>query len=280
VNGPAGPVLPDGPLLPGVAGPLLTVEHVSAGYGTYRALFDVSLAVDAGAVVAVLGPNGAGKSTLARTVSGLVRPTAGRITFGGVDVTGVPAHRLARRGLVHVPEGRAVFASLSVEENLLVAFGGRLERHQVDGALDQAYRAFPVLAQRRRQLAGTLSGGQQRQLSMAKVLAAPARVLVVDELSLGLAPAVVDAIYDGLRAIAAAGTALMVVEQQIERALAIADQAVVLTHGQVAWSGPAADAAEQAAAGALGPGPRPRAGLGRPAQSPVPRSVSAAPWAS
>jgi branched-chain amino acid transport system ATP-binding protein len=237
------PVLPIGPVLPGVAGPLLEVEHVSAGYGQYRALFDVSLSVDSGAIVAVLGPNGAGKSTLARTVSGLVRPSAGHVRFGGVEVGGLPAHRLARRGLVHVPEGRGVFASLTVEENLLLSFGGRLRGAQVAEALTRAYEAFPILAERRRQWAGTLSGGQQRLLSMAKVLAAPARLLVVDELSLGLAPSVVDAVYDGLLAIRASGTALLVVEQQVDRALAIADMAVVLAHGQLQWRGPASQAA-------------------------------------
>jgi len=272
-DAPHAPVLPLGPLLPGVTGPLLAVEHVSAAYGTYRALFDVSLQVDAGGIVAVLGPNGAGKSTLARTLSGLVRPTAGRVLLGGVEVTGLPAHRLARRGLVHVPEGRAVFASLSVEENLLLAFGSRLEHHELAAALDRAYTAFPVLAQRRRQLAGTLSGGQQRLLSMAKVLAAPARLLVVDELSLGLAPAVVDAVYDGLMAIRQQGTALLVVEQQVERALAIADQAVVLAHGRVAWSGPAAEAADVAATEALGPAPAPRM-VGPSAVSPLAAGTS------
>lgn len=240
-------VLPSGPVLPGAGGPLLQVDGLSAGYGSYRALFDVSLAVPRGVIVAVLGPNGSGKSTLARALSGLVRVTSGHVVLDGRDITGLPAHQVTRRGLVHVPEGRGVFASLSVEENLLLSFGGRLPRAEVRPALERSYAAFPMLAERRRQLAGTLSGGQQRLLSLAKVLAAPARLLVVDELSLGLAPAVVDTVYDGLVAIRAEGTSLLVVEQQVDRALAIADRAVVLSHGHVAWSGPAAEAWEAVA---------------------------------
>lgn len=240
---------------------LLQVDGLSAGYGSYRALFDVSLRVAAGSIVALLGPNGAGKSTVARVVSGLVRPTAGTVRFAGRDVTRLPAHQVARRGLVHVPEGRGVFSSLTVEENLLLSFGGRLPRAEVRGALERAYGAFALLAERRRQQAGTLSGGQQRLLSLAKVLAAPARLLVVDELSLGLAPAVVDTVYEGLVAIRQEGTSLLVVEQQVDRALSIADDAVVLSHGRVAWAGPAALAAE-AAAGELHPHPVDGAGEG------------------
>lgn len=252
---PSGPVLPwaaagaptpdPGPGAPpgsGSSGAMLRVEGLSAAYGRYRALFGVSLTVAERAIVAVLGPNGAGKSTLARVLSGLVPPTAGTVHLAGEPITGLPAHQVARRGLVHVPEGRGVFAGLTVEENLVLSFGGRLGRAEVRPALERAYGAFPVLAERRRQAAGTLSGGQQRLLSLAKVLAAPARLLVVDELSLGLSPAVVDDVYDGLVAIRAEGTSLLVVEQQVDRAVAIADRAVVLSHGQVAWDGPAAEA--------------------------------------
>lgn len=221
---------------------LLRVDGLSAAYGRYRALFGVSLSVGHRAIVAVLGPNGAGKSTLARVLSGLVPPTSGTVHLDGQPITGMAPHQVARLGLVHVPEGRGVFAGLTVEENLVLSFGGRLPRGEVGAALERAYGAFPVLAERRRQVAGTLSGGQQRLVSLAKVLAAPARLLVVDELSLGLSPAVVDAVYDGLVAIRAEGTSLLVVEQQVDRAAAIADAAVVLSHGAVAWHGPAAEA--------------------------------------
>ena len=146
-------------------------------------------------------------------------------------------------GLVQVPEGRGVFSSLDVEENLTLSFRRRAGKRNISEALGRAYGAFPVLAERRRQAAGTLSGGQQRMLSLAKVLAVPSKMLVVDELSLGLAPVIVDAVYEGLVAIRAAGTSLLVVEQQIDRALAIADHAVLLAHGSVAWAGASAGAA-------------------------------------
>lgn len=229
---------------PGAAAPeappaALELEHVSAAYGPYRALFDVSFTVPAAGVVALLGPNGAGKSTVARVVSGLLPATDGRIRIGGDDVTGRPAYRIARSGLAHVPEGRGVFADLSVEENLVVSFRQRCGAKRVRDALIRAYEGFPMLGERRRQRAGTLSGGQQRLLSLAKVLVVPPKLLVADELSLGLAPAVVDAVYDGLRKIHAAGAALLVVEQQVDRVLELADRAVVLQRGAVAFDGEA-----------------------------------------
>jgi branched-chain amino acid transport system ATP-binding protein len=224
--------------------PLLEVTDVCASYSTYRALFSVSFSVKENGIVALLGSNGAGKSTVARVVSGLVVPTEGSVTFDGEDISHVPAHRIARMGLVHVPEGRGVFSSLSVEENLVVSFRqASKSKSDVKTALGRAYDAFPVLGERRRQVAGTLSGGQQRMLTLARALANPPRLLVVDELSLGLAPVIVDAVYDGLVRIREAGTALLVVEQQIDRALSIADEAVLLVKGSVAWHGDASGAA-------------------------------------
>lgn len=231
---------------PGGAGtgpvPALELVHVSAAYGPYRALFDVSFTVPAGGIVALLGANGAGKSTVARVVSGLLPATGGTVSIGGRNVTGTPAYRIARAGLAHVPEGRGVFANLSVEENLVLSFRQRAGAAAVRGALASAYESFPVLGERRRQRAGTLSGGQQRLLSLAKVLVVPPALLVADELSLGLAPGVVDAVYDGLRRIHQAGAALLVVEQQLDRVLEVADRAVVLQRGLVAFDGPAEDA--------------------------------------
>ncbi|HEY1733654.1 MAG TPA: ABC transporter ATP-binding protein [Acidimicrobiales bacterium] len=220
----------------------LEVHHVDAAYGPYRALFDVSFAVPDGGAVALLGPNGAGKSTVARVVSGLLPATGGRVVVGGTDVTGWPAHRVARAGVAHVPEGRGIFAELTVEENLVVAFRQRAGRKAVAGALVRAYDAFPVLGERRRQRGGTLSGGQQRLLSLAKVLVVPPKLLIADELSLGLSPAVVDTVYEQLRLINQQGTALLVVEQQVDRVLALAHGAVVLEHGTVTFDGPAAEA--------------------------------------
>jgi branched-chain amino acid transport system ATP-binding protein len=219
--------------------PALQVEHVSAAYGPYRALFDVSFTVRDGGVVALLGSNGAGKSTVARVVSGLLPSTTGVIRVAGQDVTGQAAYRIARAGMTHVPEGRGVFANLTVEENLTLVFRQRAGRQAVAGLLARTYEEFPVLANRRRQRGGTLSGGEQRLLSLSKVLVAPPKLLVADELSLGLAPVVVDAVYDGLRRINRAGTAVLVVEQQVDRALELATHAVVLEHGSVAFEGPA-----------------------------------------
>ena len=215
----------------------LSVRHVSAGYGPYRALFDVSFRVPEGGVVALVGSNGAGKSTVARTVTGLVTATSGQVIFSGRDVTGLPAYKIARLGMAHVVEGRGVFSSLTVEENLTLAFRQREGRGKLRENLERAYGAFPILGERRRQLAGTLSGGQQRLLSLAKVLVVPSKVLVADELSLGLAPVVVDAVYEGLEEINRNGTALVVVEQQVNRVLRLATWAVVLNHGSVVYEG-------------------------------------------
>jgi len=225
-----------------LAAPALEATHISAAYGPYRALFDVSLSVPAKGVVALLGSNGAGKSTLARVVSGLLPATSGSIRVGGTDVTGEPAYRIARAGMAHVPEGRGIFANLTVEENLVLCFRQRVGRGSVPEALERTYAGFPVLGERRKQRGGTLSGGQQRLLSLAKVLVVPPRILMADELSLGLAPVVIDAIYEGLRAVNQAGTALLVVEQQVERALEMAADAVVLEHGSVAFAGPSSEA--------------------------------------
>jgi branched-chain amino acid transport system ATP-binding protein len=216
---------------------VLRVENVNACYGPYRALFNVSFRVPEGGVVALVGSNGAGKSTVARTVTGLVEAIGGRVVFAGADITKMPAYRIARLGMSHVVEGRGVFSTLTVEENLTLAFRQREGRGKLRENLQRAYTAFPILGERRKQSAGTLSGGQQRLLSLAKVLVVPSKVLVADELSLGLAPVVVDTVYDGLREINRNGTALVVVEQQVHRVLELATWAVVLDHGAVAYEG-------------------------------------------
>jgi branched-chain amino acid transport system ATP-binding protein len=224
-------------------GDILEVRHVSASYGPYRALFDVSFSVPVGGVVALIGSNGAGKSTVARTVTGLVRATDGVVGFAGTDITQTSAWRIARMGMAHVVEGRGVFSSLTVEENLALAFRQRAGNKTLKAHLGRAYEAFPILGERRRQTAGTLSGGQQRLLSLAKVLVVPPRLLVADELSLGLAPVVVDSVYHGLAEINRNGTALLVVEQQVDRVLAMAAKAVVLDRGRIAYDGEPAGAA-------------------------------------
>ncbi len=224
-----------------LAAPLLELRDVEAGYGPFRALFGVSFAVKEGSVLALLGSNGGGKTTIARVCCGLVRPTAGQLLFDGVDITGRPPFRIARLGVVHAPEGRSVFASLSVEENLTLAFRRQFGRGGVQAAMDRAFELFPRLGERRRQFAATLSGGEQRMLALARVLVRPPRLLIVDELSLGLAPIVVDEVYRTLETIRDAGTSLLVVEQHVHHALEVADDVVVLNHGQVAYEGPVSD---------------------------------------
>jgi branched-chain amino acid transport system ATP-binding protein len=219
------------------ARPLLELHDVDVAYGPYRALFGVSFQVAERSAVALVGPNGAGKSTVARVVTGLVAPSAGRIVFDGADVTRRPAWRIARLGVAHAPEGRSVFASLTVEENLALEFRRAVGPRGLADALERAYETYPRLGERRDQLAGTLSGGEQRMLALARVLAVPQRLLVVDELSLGLAPAMVDEVFGALRAVLAAGTALLIVEQHVERALELAGRAVVLSEGRVTLDG-------------------------------------------
>lgn len=224
-------------------GALLELDHVDAGYGPFRALFDVSFVVEEGRALALLGSNGAGKTTVARVCSGLVEPTRGQVRFGGDDVTGVHAWKLARRGIAHAPEGRSVFATLTVEENLTLAFreGTRSGHGGVPESLAAAYELFPRLATRRAQLAGTLSGGEQRMLALARVLVHPPRLLIVDELSLGLAPIIVSEVYAMLAKIKAKGTTLLIVEQLMSHALGIADDVVLLTKGRTTYVGPVAD---------------------------------------
>lgn len=225
--------------------PLLEVDNLHVRYGAMQALFGVDFAVDEGSVLAVLGSNGAGKSTLARAVTGLVRPCQGTVTFSGVDVTGWSPHRIRRAGLVHVPEGRGIFPGLSVQDNVRMAAHrvGSPEQRKV--ALERVYELFPALAERRRQRAGTLSGGEQQMLALARALAVPPRLIFADEMSLGLAPRVVDAVFARLGDAVAAGVTVVLVEQFIHRALAIADQCVILRQGHVAWSGAASAAHDE-----------------------------------
>jgi branched-chain amino acid transport system ATP-binding protein len=218
--------------------PLLMVDDIEAGYGPFRAIFGLSFNVRAGQAVALLGPNGAGKTTVARVCSGLVRPTAGTVAFDGSNLAHEAVHTLARRGLAHAPEGRSVFATLTVEENLVLGLHSRGSTTTGD-LVAQAFDAFPRLAERRAQLAGTLSGGEQRMLSLARVLVGEPRLLIADELSLGLAPIIVEEVYTQLKAIQASGTALLLVEQQVGHALDLADEVVVLSQGKASYVGPA-----------------------------------------
>ncbi len=224
---------------PGV--PLLELRDVEAGYGPFRALFGVSFAIQPRSVTALLGSNGAGKTTVVRVASGLVAPTAGQLLLEGVDVTGRRAFRLARDGVVHAPEGRSVFASLTVEENLVLTFQQVFGRSGVKAALEEAYTLFPRMGERRRQLAGTLSGGEQRMLSLARVMVRKPKLLITDELSLGLAPVIIDEVYETLVTIRDSGCALLIVEQHVHQALSLADDVVVLAKGRVVVQGAAGE---------------------------------------
>ncbi len=217
--------------------PLLELDGVCAAYGPYEALFDVSFRLLPGRALALVGANGAGKSTVARVVSGLVPVTKGSVRFDGRDITGRPAYQIARLGLSQLTEGRSVFASLSVEENLVLWFRRALGRKGLSDALERAFAAFPTLADRRGQSAGTLSGGEQRMLALARVLVLDETLLVVDELSFGLAPVVVDEVYAALGRVLASGTSLLLIEQHVDRALALSDDVVVLAKGRVVYDG-------------------------------------------
>ena len=232
--------------------PLLSVDGLDVRYGEAQALFGVSVEVPPGGAVAVLGPNGAGKSSLAAAIGGRARPAGGTIRFDGRDVTGWAAHRLTRLGLAYVPEGRAIFPHLSVLENLRVRLRYPVPRRERAAALDRAFDAFPILAERRTQPAGTLSGGEQQMLSLARVLAAPPRLLISDEMSLGLAPIVVELVFDGLARARREGVAVLLIEQYVERALAFAETAIILRRGRRVWGGPAKEAATELVAGYLG----------------------------
>jgi branched-chain amino acid transport system ATP-binding protein len=202
-----------------------------------RALHDVSITVPRGAVVALLGPNGAGKSTTLRTISGVMRAEEGTITSFGRRIDRVPAYRIARMGVVHVPEGRGIFPSLDVRENLEMAAQGTAGRangpDRDSGAIDEATEMFPVLGTRLRQTAGSLSGGEQQMLALARAIMARPRLLMVDEISMGLAPIVVGHLFEALRTIAATGASLLLVEQYVETALELADYVYVMDKGVI-----------------------------------------------
>jgi len=223
----------------------LEFRNVDAGYGAFRALFDLSLSVDAGEAVALVGPNGTGKTTVARVASGLIAPTAGQILVDGHDVRGNPAFVFAKAGVAHAPEGRSVFATLTVEENLTLSIHRIRGRRGVRAGLDEAYDLFPRLADRNTQIAGTLSGGEQRMLAMARVLVDRPKILIADELSLGLAPTMIDRTYESLARLREAGTALLIIEQHVSHALDLCDRVAVMEHGTISWAGPTDEAGDR-----------------------------------
>lgn len=227
--------------------PLLELRGIRAGYGAIEVLHGIDLVVQPGQVVALLGPNGAGKSTTLKVVSGLVPPTSGQLWMAGRDVTGVAADALARVGVCTIPEGRGIFPNLTVRENLLMATYGGSRLSDIE---DSAYARFPRLAERRSQLAGTMSGGEQQMLSLARALASDPAMLLLDEMSMGLAPRIVAELYEQVGRIAAEGVSVLVIEQFARTVLGVADWAVVMSHGTVQASGPAAQIGEDVLADA------------------------------
>ena len=220
---------------------MLELRNVVGGYGDTTVLRDVSLTVPDASVVALLGPNGAGKTTTLRMASGLLRPRSGTVLFDGHDVTRQSPFQRAARGLCHIPEGRGIFPSLTVRENVTIYARRGTEKR----AWERATETFPVLGSRRGQIAGTLSGGEQQMLALARAYVVEPRVVLVDEASLGLAPLVVDDIFLFLEKIASEGTALLLVEQYVNRALALADTVYLLNQGALVYEGPAADLDEE-----------------------------------
>ena len=214
--------------------PILECVDIHAAYGRIEVLRGVDLRIPKGAVMALLGPNGAGKSTLIKVISCQMKQTSGDIHLGGVSVQGAKPDELARLGLTTVPEGRSVFPNLTVEENLLLISYAGVEKGAV---LETAYSYFPRLGERRRQLAGTLSGGEQQMLAMARALASDPALLLLDELSMGLAPLIVESLYETVGRIAESGVSILVVEQFAQTALKIADYAAVMTGGRIVRTG-------------------------------------------
>jgi branched-chain amino acid transport system ATP-binding protein len=216
---------------------MLELEGITAGYGETVVLRDLALSVPDSGVVALLGPNGAGKTTTLRAASGLIKPTSGRVLLDGEDVTGLKPYAMARRGLCHLPEGHGIFPSLTVRENIVLNSPKGKEKESLVKAGDQ----FPVLATRMSQQAGSLSGGEQQMLSLVRSSLTNPKIVVVDEASLGLSPLLVDQVFEALRQIVAGGTAVLLVEQYVTRALELADTAYIMNRGLVVHRGPAAD---------------------------------------
>ena len=222
---------------------MLTVSDLHVHYGAIHALHGVSLAVEQGRIVTLIGSNGAGKTTTLRTISGLLTPTTGSITYEGRSIAGMPAHEIVRLGVAQAPEGRGIFPNLTVEENLDMGAFARNDYAQIAKDRERSLTLFPRIRERLRQMAGTLSGGEQQMLAIARALMARPRLLLLDEPSLGLAPQVVQTIFRIIREINAGGTTILLVEQNARMALKVAGRAYVLERGEVALQGTAADLA-------------------------------------
>lgn len=217
---------------------LLEITDINAGYGEVQVLWDVSLYVDEGEVVALVGSNGAGKSTLLKVIAGIISPRSGRVTFNGQDITGQPSEKIVSQGIIQVPEGRRLFPEMSVEENLLMGAYSRRD-NGIEEDLQWVYDLFPILGERRRQEAGSLSGGEQQMCALGRGLMGRPTLLIIDEMSLGLAPIIVDDLIEIVAQINEQGTTVLLVEQDVQVALEQADRGYVFEVGRVSMEGPA-----------------------------------------
>jgi len=223
---------------------VLELRSVRAGYGSFQALFDVSLEVRDGEAVGVIGPNGAGKTTLMRVISGLIRPTAGSLAMEGIDLLATPAHRIVELGIAHVPESRRLFPRMTVEDNLRMGGFIPAARPKFTRRVEFVYELFPRLRERRRQLAGTMSGGEQQMCAIGRALMSEPKLLLLDEPSAGLAPVVVEQVFDLVKRIRAGGLNVLIVEQNVQQVLRVVDRAYLLKAGSIRAAGTAAELLE------------------------------------
>lgn len=223
---------------------MLEVKDLEVYYGVIQAIKGISFHVDKGEVIALIGANGAGKTTTLHTVTGLLSPKKGKVIFQGKDITKVPAHKIVSMGMAHVPEGRRVFAELSVYENLKMGAYTRTDKAEIEERLKSVYKRFPRLEERKNQMAGTLSGGEQQMLAMGRALMSKPSIILMDEPSMGLSPILVNEIFDIIRSVSESGTTVLLVEQNAKKALSIADRAYVLETGNITLEGNAKDLLE------------------------------------
>jgi branched-chain amino acid transport system ATP-binding protein len=224
---------------------MLELRSVTAGYGAFTALWDVSLRVNAGEAVAVVGPNGAGKTTLMRVISGLIAPRAGEIVFDGAPIGGRPAYEIVARGIAHVPEGRRIFPLLTVADNLKMGAFLPAARRRFAASLERVFALFPVLAERQKQRAGSLSGGEQQMLAVGRALMSGPKLILLDEPSMGLAPVMVLRLFDLIRRVREEGYTILVVEQNVRQVLKLVDRAYLLEVGRIKMEGRADELSEQ-----------------------------------